>query len=257
MAIESKVIAGKDIWYVDSHQEVLLPWSKYRRRVDEAPLLITFDYHTDLWEPFQSSTESGGLRDKLVEEINFDDDSSVRKAVDNLGNDEHITTAIRGNIISKAYVVARDGDKYKNKCSQYSRCNKEPQYKFCMEHQCDNQDIFVPDWKQLNNNRECEVITDDFLVKIFDEIKKRDNFNISKDFLKNTKYILDIDMDYFTCPDNFTNQNCDFFYSLIRNANIITIAIEENYVNSLSKDCLKIDEIRIFLEESITNAVMN
>ena len=219
--------------------------------------MITFDYHTDLWEPFQSSTESGGLRDKLVEEINFDDDSSVRKAVDNLGNDEHITTAIRGNIISKAYVVARDGDKYKNKCSQYSRCNKEPQYKFCMEHQCDNQDIFVPDWNQLNNGIECAVITDDFLRMLLNEIETRDNVNISDDFWKYKKYILDIDMDYFISKENFIYDNCIIFYKLIRYADIITIANEEYFVKKCSNNQLDVQSIQKFLERCINNAMCN
>lgn len=73
------------------------------------------------------------------------------------------------------------------------------------------------------------------------------------DFMKG-KYILDIDLDYFRTEKSITPKDARTFYELIRNAEIITVALEPNFValERLSGETITSDFLLLRLLEHIT-----
>ncbi len=45
-------IENKEIYIVEKHHQVLLPWTQLRRKIKEPPFLLTFDHHTDTHDAF-------------------------------------------------------------------------------------------------------------------------------------------------------------------------------------------------------------
>jgi hypothetical protein len=50
--VEHRIIKGKPVYIAEKHHHILEAWADYRNTVDEAPLLLSLDHHTDTREPF-------------------------------------------------------------------------------------------------------------------------------------------------------------------------------------------------------------
>lgn len=112
-----EIIKNKKVYIAEKHHYMLLPWAQLRRELAEPPILLTFDNHTDtriaftgyLSCKYQDCQNPIKLMHnesiKLLEKLNFTDDKSVNEAILILRNDEHIDTAIKSGIISKALVI--------------------------------------------------------------------------------------------------------------------------------------------------------
>lgn len=121
---EKIVVGKKEIYIFKSHHYALLPWSIIRSKMEVAPLLVSFDYHTDTHSPFldyasrkifgeycaNTSEEKVSERDELVKSliksISYQNQDTIIKAITCLKNDEHILTAIESDIISTAFIVS-------------------------------------------------------------------------------------------------------------------------------------------------------
>lgn len=129
-------INNKKVYIVDSHQQVMLPWSQYRKN-NKAPILFTLDYHADLHEPFQRFTSDYGVvnmkrRFSLISKVNYKDELSVIETIKSLEYDEHIKTAIASDIIRLSCVVCFMYEDYNIPQSDEELSNLDVNCKNCM-----------------------------------------------------------------------------------------------------------------------------
>ena len=203
---------------VDSHHKVLTAWAEYRKTLDSAPRLITLDHHTDTSPPFRNfiknnfrPEEFNEKQTELLNQVDFENKNTVFKAVEKLSNDEHIVTAIKADIVSSAFVVAHNAAN--TDLRTYS------------EHKiaC----------KNINNSDsvlETEVLNEAF--KSFEGVLTE----ACEPALFKNSYILDIDLDYFNTFKAVAPNDSSLFESVLKNAGLITIATEPEYVKNCALD---------------------
>jgi hypothetical protein len=308
-------IQNKDIFVFEEHQYALFPWAELKRRLLEDDIfLVTFDTHTDLHKPFMGLCGVGGfdydflLRNKvkeygyefisgttpemLISEIDYQNESSIIKAVAYLRNDEHIKTAIQTNIIRKAFVISHeDGNckddivtirdskeemEYQKEAEKDGcggliyRLNHEPfdlpfekrTYPDSKIYQAD--DVFLdyvdekylkitPDTNDVFLDDDYLLLDDDYLESRFDFFNKGCPHIVSKTGLIQGKYILDIDLDYFYIEENLEPKNFEIFKNLVKNAEIITIALEPYCVEMVQTDRYGEDYQNIIKSDKLLN----
>lgn len=213
---------------VEHHHQVLTSWAKYRRTLATAPRLITLDHHTDTSLPFRHylnknvpSDQHMERRQQLLEQINFNNETSVSAVIEQLSHDEHILTAIKTDIISSAFVIAqnaRDTDVavYREHRVCCFSVGRNPQQRQATIEECDR------------------VLESSFLgsaLEYFQKIAAQANEN----FLSN-QYILDIDLDYLNTIKSVKPTDSNVFTQLIQGAGLITIATEKNHVALCSRE---------------------
>lgn len=213
---------------VESHHEVLEHWANYRRSLMQAPRLLTLDHHTDTSAPFRSFLKkfpiekAESLQNEWLKALDFRDSRSVLEAQNKLDHDEHIVTAIKSDIIACALVIAQNAmdtsietyHKHKIMCLGVDR---------------------KPQSTPLSIDELDRVLESDFLqplVNFFD----RQLVEIHEPPLKQTPYILDIDLDYLNTKKAVSPTDTKVFGELIRGAGLITIAVESEHVLLCSKE---------------------
>ncbi|WP_443659381.1 UPF0489 family protein [Clostridium algidicarnis] len=263
MLCERISIEGKNIYIVEDHHHVLEAWAEYRKKVNLAPMLITLDHHTDTHSAFlhySYNSKTDKLDNKKAKEllcsIDYKVDETVNRAISKLRNDEHIDAAITSRIISKAFVIsyqahcdkpqsyeesfrvqnyyenmirrmmAKDEMKYISKKDE----KKYPESEIyevgstCAigcQRAPHNDDCIIPHYNQAIES----ILLDDKLKTICEMCP-----DCIKGNLFDKEYILDIDLDYFHTCKSIQPENIETFYELIRNAKIITIALEPFFV---------------------------
>ena len=217
----------KKIYIVENHHEVILPWVEYASNHKTAPILLTFDHHADTRSAFYrhacevAGQEWGQVSDQLVAEIDLNESSTIAAALERLRNNEHIDFALKTGILSEAVVlsllsigVCRD---YANSKICYidpyctSKCNKS------------------------SHDKECQIDVYDKVIEGQELLFKLNQINrfIPGFFFEdriNKKYILDIDLDCFHTKKAINPEDLSVFHYLVKNAEIITIATEGDYV---------------------------
>lgn len=203
---------------VDSHHKVLLSWAEYRSGLSTAPRLITLDHHTDTSPPFRNfikknhaSSDFSSVQSECLKRIDFMNLKSVSEAIEKLNNDEHIVAAIKTDIISSAFVLAHNA----------ANTNLEV-YK---EHKIACRTVLDHD-----TTLESSLLDETFLE--FNKILKEN----SEDSLFTSPYILDIDLDYFNTFKSIDPDDAKTFKTLIKNAGLITVATEPEYVEGCALD---------------------
>lgn len=221
-------INSKKVCIVEEHHHVLEYWIDYNLRSSTIPYLITLDHHEDTKKAFKnyvwlscddkhciSHEEFEKRRKEYLDKIQINDDIFLQQ----LKHDEHIDFAIRKNIITNAFVISylnetslTDCDNtniyYIKRSSCYPGCNKIPHDDECIRTMYD------------------KCIEDEFLQDALNNIPMQYKDN----------YILDIDLDYFHTIRSLEPERMDIFYDLIKNAKIITIAKECEWVNRTKLD---------------------
>lgn len=258
---DKKVINNKEIYISEQHHHVLLPWAECRETLLKAPILVTLDHHTDTHSAFlhysynrRLDEINESLRKQLIQDVNFKNKTSMLSAICKLKNDEHIDLSLETDIISKAFIVCYS-ESYDNPRSieesrymsswRENMFNKIPKPKrpftypesntYIVENTCyigcegpHNDDCMIPHFNQS--------IESDFLkhkLSIMNEMKPGliiNNSEITED------YILDIDLDYFHTMTSICPTDTTTFYELIKNAKIITIATEPDFVDMWRED---------------------
>ena len=237
-------VCEKNIYIVDVHNEVLVPWAVERNKLTDAPNLITFDTHTDTHHAFlrRAGLDSGNydfntinsIRMKYLDSINHDDIGSVKSAVRILNNDEHIVAALEKDIINKALVECYDskGGYPINMGNYYEDRDTKP-------------NLYVPQTDDLydndgNNLFEISMWEDEFLTKIFHRYSDMIGEKISVDDFIKENYILDIDLDCFRYLNVVNPSNDNIIKKLFKNSTAITIAKEFECVKDINKEaCFK------------------
>lgn len=207
---------------VDSHHKVLKAWASYRARLNKAPRLITFDHHTDTSPPFRTFIKKNysnnqndqifeNLQSQLLNQIDFKVPETVHQAIEKLNNDEHIVAAIKTDIISSAFVIAHNAadtgldvyEKHKIACRTV--------------HSHDS----ILESTEISQN-----------LAEFNRILKVNGACP----LEAEPYILDIDLDCFNTFESIEPKDSLAFEKLIKNAGLITVATEPEYVKACALD---------------------
>lgn len=216
---------------VDSHYKVLTSWAEYRRTLKSAPRLLTLDHHTDTSKPFRNfiaktigldKSQVENIRSTFLSELNYNDSKSLALAMSRLSNDEHIVTAIKTDIISAALVIAHNA--YDTDINTYN------------EHKiiCRAVDR-KPNSEKLERSDYDAVLETSFLEPLIESFNMILN-EASEASLEDLPYILDIDLDYFNTADSIKPINVSAFKNLAKNAGLITIATEPEYVKHCALD---------------------
>ena len=179
------------------HHHVLKSWAEMKNSL---PQVISFDHHTDILPAF--------LRYAEAESYPADAGSDIQRDIALLRHDEHFDYAIKYNIISSAAIIS------------HTPCCTVPCEKLQVLYDGD----FTED-EPLNSEKYCRyfdmALEDDFLEKYLP-------------FMPEKNYILDIDCDYFKTEKSLRPVKADIFRSLMKNADMITISREDDWVRLLT-----------------------
>lgn len=242
-------IGNKEIYIVENHHEVLVPWALYRRRVDKAPILITLDHHIDTEDAFYKASHNPQTHQHeeyrihhYLKDVDFNNTSSIERAISKLYNDEHIDAAIKSDIIDKTFVISYDGGKY-----EWTKSIEEENGRDSRPYHYPEKDIYIVENRCFigceNGRHDDSCIIGHFnqaiessllnnMISIIGEMKP----SLVSGFLLQEKYILDIDLDYFHTRESIKPSDSSTFYSLIKNAEIITIATEPEFIKEWATD---------------------
>lgn len=236
---DKKEILSKDVYFVQNHQYVLLPWWKKYKEYGKLNL-ITIDTHTDTVDAFRkyltikepeilANRDFYEIKDEYIKQLPFDNIKDIECAIFDLNNDEHIDLAVIKTIFDKVFVISNNTEHYRGKL-------------------VDN--IFGTDisfYEKSDGGRASEYkITKErsILEEIILELYLKELEDQSKIYPLDKPYVLDIDLDFFKYKKWLYPKNKNIFYKLIKNSEYITIAIEEYF--------LKIEsEGRIMFEDAI------
>ncbi len=244
---------GKTVCVFRSHNQVLEAWEK-------SPGLNVFslDFHTDTKGAFgnysywrtDSEVKAGRCKNpelRIKELVNekitayLEGRTTIQSLNDNLRHDEHIDFAVRTDMIGMAFILATNrNDSSSNPHVFMADSTEEYKGQRIIEYSppC------VPGCRKSVHDDECIrlradcVIEDDFLA---DAVSKAESFDPS--FFKN--YILDMDCDYFNTEKSLKPRNLQVFRKLIREASLITIALEAECVKICRLDDGSMDSDRI------------
>jgi len=232
----------------ENHHEVLRSWEKYK-----GANVITFDYHTDTHSAFlnysslksyRSGIEQSTYANDIISKYSLNN-LTIEECIKILKNDEHIDFAVRTNIIKNVFVIssgASGGNAFLNKRIfdgiHQEKFNNHP----IIEFSCPNCERKCTEFDFAKR-----AIADEFI-----ELTRNYLINYIADFFEN--YILDIDLDYFRTVHAFDRTiKLDVFKNLIKNAKVVTIAKETNYLESckMENDPINVDFILYELDKII------
>jgi hypothetical protein len=238
-----KVIGSKDVYIVRDHHWALLPWSIVRRRINHPLNLITLDHHTDTRHAFLAhiyhalnrsperinSVESERLRGEMIDAIHYQDEGSIRAAIEKLRHDEHVSAATLSGVINFAYVVQLMD-------SSGTATAKVPNDRILIvATRC------MPGCEKSPHDQECvDTLYDNVLDSSFLDFKLKEADEISSAWgaggLSSNPYILDVDLDYFHTRRSVAPENPNAFLRLAKNSVAITIALEPECVEELQAE---------------------
>lgn len=264
-------VYGKNIYIVDDHHYALAPWALLRRRLGQAPNLITIDYHTDVYEAFLGyahleTYEDGGdawaLAQELVKRIDWKDDQSLLWAIEHLRHDEHIDAATLSGILNYAFCIqlsdsggnpsieglAYDADRQ----ARWPQPPTLPPPCRPMTYEDPGNHIFVISHdcaigcNRMPHNDDCVVAHGNMVIDsmyLDDQLARGAEMSrcVGIAHLEAEPYILDIDLDVFHSQQAIKPADQTTFYRLIRNAVAITVATEAECVEELKFDGEAID----------------
>lgn len=229
-----RTIKGKQVFIFKDHNMALPIWGIYSSNINAPCSIITFDSHNDTVNPFSffiSTDPMKGmlsqcsntyipegkrgnkvnlpsimllLKDKHYRRRDFDLDDVMELCVDNIKNVEHIKTAYDWEYINSYHIISRS-----DKSDDYMDQDKKMGY--------DAEYLSVQQWYEQS---------------------KQKLFEVSK------PYILDIDLDFFIDSLSYGNEFQQCISSLIKGAELITIAKEPDWFKKEKKDeMLEVDDV--------------
>lgn len=218
-----------EVVVVEDHHRVLLAWANHRAGLARAPRLITLDHHTDTSRPFRNhlrksypADEHERLRAAWLAEIDFRYPASVVAAIERLGNDEHIVTAIETDVISSAFVVAHNA--------------KDTDLQTYRDHRIMCRAVSLNLQSYEVSRADCDkVIESRFLEEMVARFSE-DLARAGEPPLLHEPYIFDIDLDYFNTFASVAPQDAATLRALAQGAGLITMAMEPRHVRTCAMD---------------------
>lgn len=114
---ELREIRGNRVFIVDDHHKAFAAWAVVRRGLADAPLLISFDHHTDTMEAYgnasavkhpQDDDAREALQAELQAKLGSRADEEVLSSVAKLKHDEHIDAAAICGILRASFSIQLD-----------------------------------------------------------------------------------------------------------------------------------------------------
>ncbi|MGL4606030.1 MAG: UPF0489 family protein [Eubacteriaceae bacterium] len=212
-------IENKYIGIVEDHQYALLIWGRHALAKGKSYTLVSIDYHPDtnpsFWlyayqktmakDPEREEVLLPKYQNELLKAINPKDIGSLVAVMDHMRNDEQINTGIKLGYLNNYHMI--------NGMEKH-------------------------DYREGTHY----LVPQESYGSLKDETFSQIGF--SAEVLKETPFILDIDLDYFMELKNFDyapSQMRTFSY-LVKQAEIITIARSESYFNYLRQGWFGIDQ---------------
>ena len=258
--IRTEIISNKKIYIFEEHNYAILPWNEMTESTKIKPYLLTLDYHTDTHDAFlnyiyfnhNSNLQKNHLKSlELCNKMKEDFYTYVKL----LKNDEHIDAAIKAGIISHCYVIQNSNSMSTISIEENNYIKLDHFTKLDMSYPQPPYSYIIPKNKIFITpspycDSTCVKKTHDEECDKKNADKAIESYNLSRCFsyinqmsitsgigcLKNTPFILDIDLDYFNTEKSIHPDDISFFYNLIRNSIGITIAKESVCVNMLKKE---------------------
>ncbi|MBD3557527.1 UPF0489 family protein [Planktothrix sp. FACHB-1355] len=205
------------------------------------------------------------LSEALCGKIDFRYSGTVEEAARRLVNDEQIDAAIKADILNCAFVISYHGTdtpsiEEENYLSHFN-CEivetgdgtsemifTRPEHDFNVPDEEQNfrmpvDRIFIVSpnagfkYKQVEISEEekrkhADIAIEAHYLKSKLAVIERMNMSLEEGSVFDSGYILDIDLDYFRTKKSISPEKPAEFYKLIRNAEIITVALEPEYVQS-------------------------
>ncbi|MDD4180340.1 MAG: UPF0489 family protein [Victivallaceae bacterium] len=212
---------SKNVYIVEEHHQVLLPWSLERLKLKTAPIVLTLDHHTDVLPAFNERIPVEHQQFSRTPDI-------VRRAIDDLRHDEHLDFAIRSDIISRAVLFSHvNYAENVNPAIKIINFENLPEYPSTPELRVKLQEYYG------------RVLENDYLQKCLK----------SAEFLPFEQlFILDIDLDYFISERSIQPENSTIFKMLFEQCHCVTISMERDWVRLLNQDWEKSDADYFLLE---------
>ena len=195
------------IHIVSSHNEVLLPWARFRLAQEkETPPLTVFvlDHHTDVLPAFRNA-------DAVIEKDCWKNLSFLEETVKKLKHDEHFHFAVASDLVKECIISA---------CVNGTLPAHEKLQIRWDERWEDENKVFAEPEKY-------RFLADSVLETAYLEAR----FGKWDSLPEN--YILDIDCDYFATMKSLAPQDRSYFDFLAEHASIITISLESDWVRLL------------------------
>lgn len=210
-------INKKKLYIVENHHEVLEAWEIYK---NQNLNVITLDTHTDTKLCFENYCYHNNTTSNILINNYNNNSIEIKNIISKLKNDEHIDFAVRSGIVNKVFVISYNTS---NNMSNTNIFSEEPT-------NYNNQPII-----EYNNfttlTYEDSYIHSRTIALTPKVLNDAINYFSSLDKNYANKYILDIDLDYI-CTMYAFDEDLSEFKSLIKNAEIITIAKEPYFVKN-------------------------
>jgi hypothetical protein len=197
---------------VSEHHFALAEWACYRRKLESPPALLTFDYHTDTLMAFGHAATDEAERQGWIKAFDYRSDQSIATALQRLRHDEHIDLALRGDVVSRALIVAH---------AEQPGCANERIQVVC--------DRSWPKMQELLNDPERfkplagQMFESDFLRSRLQEAE----------FETAPGFIFDLDLDYLLLSKALKPNDRTVLNQLLRSAGLITVSLESDWVDLL------------------------
>lgn len=267
LPITTYSINRKAVHVFESHHVALFPWAQISKALDEPPVLITLDHHTDTLDAFLShrSKVAGGDKDKyraeldrLISTTDWRNDNQLCNAIFKLKHDEHIHAAIVFDIISAAYAINLSAQTRSIEEKNYISPRAEALRALAEKRETDFSSLLPPPEPpfsyELPSKKIFEICspmnTEGHTGAEVNWWAQRSDNVIETSYLNQelgiaeqmaatsglapprAPYILDIDLDYFHSEKSIAPDDATRFHELIRNALAITVATEPQCVIS-------------------------
>lgn len=267
---EMREIKGKRVFIVDDHHKAFAAWAVVRREREDAPILISFDHHTDTMPAYRNASAVKhpydddariAYRDELIGKLGWRDDEEVLASVAKLKHDEHVDAAAMCGVLSASFSIQLDSmsdtptsvemDAYydkRQKAGWMRDANiEEPTQPFTYREPPEN-NVFVvghecfigcegrPHVDECIRVHHSEVLES---IYVEDQLARAAAMARSigiEGGLESAPYILDIDLDVFHTVAAIEPKDAASFYRLIGGALAITIATEAECVEDLWRE---------------------
>jgi hypothetical protein len=286
---ELREVRGKWVFIVDDHHKAFAAWAYLRRERANAPILISFDHHTDtlpacghraaVTHPNDDDAYHA-FRAEMVAKLGWSTDTEVLTSVAALKHDEHIDAAATCGILRASFSIQLSdmvGWLSVEQNAYYAELEKHwdgeeipvqpkrpfsykpPEHNvFVVGHEC-----FIGCEARPHNDA-CEPV---HASQIIESVYVEDQLARVADMarcigieggIETVPYILDVDLDVFHTVASVHPQDAASFHRLIRGALAITIATEAEWVAEEWLDeerQLSSDELLVSLVQHIDQAL--
>lgn len=191
------------LFTAENHHEVLPFWSACRREKQKALTVLTLDHHTDVVRAFRDEQ-------RHVPAEAWQESHQVTAAVRELRHDEHFDWALRAGIIREAFIVSHT-------CATVPA--DERLHVLCDPLWPEENELFRT--PELYRSLADSVLETAYLFRQFGDLSRYGEF------------ILDIDCDYILTAKALSPRDGTFFRSLIRQAAMVTVSLEKDWVRLL------------------------